>query len=151
MKNEQVTKQDFESLKKELFDNFARKQDLENQKTELLEKLVDKETHKQDLENLKKELLDKLVDKDTYKKELVKLATKDLLRWEIHEVRKDLNDFKEQNNQKLDMLLSSIDGLAKLITNGQVEKAASEATFQPHEQWLEDHENRIGRLERKSA
>jgi hypothetical protein len=30
MKNEQVTKQDFESFKKELFDNFARKQDLEN-------------------------------------------------------------------------------------------------------------------------
>ena len=133
MENKQVTKQDFESLKKELFDNFARKQDLENQKTELLEKLVDKETHKQDLENLKKELLeklvdkethkqdlenlkrellDKLVDKDTYKKDLAKLATKDLLRWEIHEVRKDLNDFKEETNQKLDMLLSAIDGLA---------------------------------------
>jgi GTP1/Obg family GTP-binding protein len=151
MENKQVTKQDFESLKKELFDNFARKQDLENQKTELLEKLVDKETHKQDLENLKRELLDKLVDKDTYKKDLAKLATKDLLRWEIHEVRKDLNDFKEETNQKLDMLLSAIDGLAKLITNGQVEKAASEATFQRHEQWLEDHERRIERIEMKSA
>lgn len=153
MINEQVTKQDFESLKKELLDNFSRKQDLENVGKELLEKLVDKKTHKQELESFKQDLLDKLVDKDTHKKDLAKLATKDELRWESSEIRKDLSDFKEQTNEKLDTLLSAIDGLAKLITNGQVEveKAASEATFQRHERWLEDHNIRIEHLEEKTV
>ena len=151
MKNESVTKQDFESLKKELFDNFARKQDIEKQKTELLEKLVDKETHKQDLENLKKELLDKLVDKEKHKKDVATLATKDMLRWESYEIRKDVSDLKEEMNQKFNKLLSAIDGIAKQFTNGQIEKTASEATFQRHERWLEDHDNRIEHLERKTA
>ena len=49
------------------------------------------------------------------------------------------------------MLLSSIDGLAKLITNDQVEKAYFEATFRRHERWLEDHDSRIGHLETKTV
>ena len=72
MKNEQVTKQDFQSFKKELFDNFA---------------------CQQDLENIRKELLENLVNKDTHKKYLAKLATKDELRWESYEIRKDMSDF----------------------------------------------------------
>lgn len=130
MKNEPINRQDFESFKKELFENFALKQDLDDQKNELL---------------------DKLVDKETYKKDLARLATKDMLQWESHEIRKDLNDFKEEINQKLDKLLSAVDGLAKQFTNSKVEKAASEATFQRHEQWLEDHDARIEWLERKTT
>ena len=49
------------------------------------------------------------------------------------------------------MLLSSIDGLAKLITNDQLEKAASEATFQRYERWLEDHDSRIEHLVKKAV
>ncbi|UCE05217.1 MAG: hypothetical protein JSW07_16580 [bacterium] len=105
----------------------------------------------QDFESLRKELLGKLLDKNTYKRELAKLLTKDMLCRESRKIRKDISDFREEINQKLDMLLSSIDGLVKLITNSQVEKAASEANFQRHEQWLEDYENLIGRLERKRA
>ena len=92
-----------------------------------------------------------MVDKDTHKKDLAKLSTKDELRWESYEIRKDMSVFKEQTNEKLDMLLSSIDGLTKLITNDQLEKAASEATFQRHERWLEDHDSRIGHLETKTV
>jgi len=190
MKNNLATKQDIESLKKSL----------EDQKNELLEKLVDKETYQRDLANLvdketferalanlvdKKtfeqalanlvdketfeqtvanlvdketfeqtvaNLVDKetfeqaqanLVDKETYKKNLSKLVTREEHRWEISQLRADL----QKTDQKINKILEIVDGLAKLITNGQVEKAAAEATFQRHEQLLEDHEQRIRHLE----
>lgn len=151
MKNEPVTKQDFESLKKELFDNFASKQDLDKQKNELLEKLVDKETHKKDLESLRNELLDKLVDKETHKKDIEPLATKDMLRWESYEIRKEVSDLRDEVKEKFDIVLSAIDGIAKQFTDYQIEKAASEGTFQRHERWLENHDERIEQLERTSA
>ena len=177
MKNNQATKQDIESLKKSL----------EDQKNELLEKLVDKETFEQELaklvdketfeqelaklvdketfeqelaklvdkETFEQELaklvdketfeqeLAKLVDKETYQQNLAKLVTIDEHRWEISQLRADL----QKTDQKISKILEIVDGLARLITNGQVEKAAAEATFQRHDQLLEDHEQRISHLE----
>lgn len=131
-------------------DDQLTKKDLDNLKNELLDKLVDKDVHKKDLDNLKTDIA-----KLDIKEELNKVKkTLEIVAAQVTKNSLDIMDLKKETGEvhkKLDVILQSVDGLARLITNGQVEKAASEATFQRHEQWLEDHENRIGRIERKSA
>jgi len=79
------------------------------------------------------------------------LLDEDTLRSEFYKIRKALMDFRMEMNQKFDMVLSAINRLAKQIADEKIKKVASEATFQRHERWLEEHDNRIGRLEKKIA
>jgi hypothetical protein len=60
-------------------------------------------------------------------------------------------ELKKEMNEKFDTVITTLDGLAGLISNGRVEKAAAESTFRRHETKLEDHESRIGNLERNAV
>jgi len=123
---------------------------------------------KKDLEALKNELLDKMVTKEDHKKEIAKLVTKKEFKKEIEKINKridnlasimgkysvDIMELKDEVadiHPKIDHIFQSLDGFMRLITNGQVEKAAAEGTFQRHEYTLDKHEQRITRLEEINA
>jgi hypothetical protein len=141
---------------KEIFMNneVATKTDLEILKNELLDKLVDKEQHQKDMATLatKEELnqaVAKLATKEELNQAVAKLATKDELKWEINELRREIKQIDERHNQRYDKILVTLDGIAGLIQNGRVEKAATEAAFQRHERTIDDHEHRIEQLEQQ--
>jgi hypothetical protein len=60
-------------------------------------------------------------------------------------------ELKKEMNEKFDTVITTLDGLAGLISNGRVDKAAAESTFRRHEAKLDEHENRIGNLERNAV
>jgi len=68
---------------------------------------------------------------------------------QVVQVSNDLNDFKIETRDRFDGVITAIDGLAGLILNGQTEKASVEHALRRHEGTLDNHETRIGALERK--
>jgi soluble cytochrome b562 len=120
----------------------ATKKDLEITKKEL-NKAID--GVKADLSGVKADLSEVKADLKNVKREVEHLA--------IREARNqvDHHEMKEQSRQQFDTLLTAIDGLAKLITDGQVEKVAAESALRRHDNLLEDHETRIGVLEKTAA
>jgi len=63
----------------------------------------------------------------------------------------DIKELKNDMNEKFDTVITTLDGLAGLITDGRVEKAATESALHRHEAKLDDHEIRIGNLEKKAV
>ena len=120
----------------------ATKKDLEITKNELNKAIIGV---KSDLNGVKTDLSEVKADLKNVKKGVEHLI--------IQKVRNQDEHFqmKEQSRQQFDTLLSAIDGLAKLITNGQVEKAATESALRRHDGRLADHEIRVGVLEKKTA
>ena len=127
----------------------ATKKDLEITKNELNKAI--KEV-KADLAGVKVDLAGVKGDLNEVKSDL-KNVKKDIEHLAIREARNQVDHFemKEQSRQQFDTLLTAIDGLAKLITDGQVEKAATESALQRHDDRLADHEIRIGVLEKNTA
>lgn len=135
---------------KEIFMNneVATKTDFDILKHELLDKLVDKDQHRKDMATLatKEELnqaVAKLATKEELNQAVAKLATKEELKCEINELRREIKQIDERHNQRYEKIMVTLDGIAGLIQNGRVEKAATEAAFQHHKRTLDDHEHRI--------
>ena len=135
---------------------YATNQDLKNtvesSKNELLEKLASKKELKQEvsklaikgeLKNLEKrfEALTKKVEKNSA--DIVEL------RIEIVHMREDMKKLKikEDADKKFYTLLHAIEGLAAKIDAYQAQKAATDHALQRHDNKLENHEKRIGKLE----
>ena len=66
---------------------------------------------------------------------------------DISELKNEVSGLRIDMNEKFDTVITAIDGIAGLITDGRVEKAATESALHRHESKLEDHEIRIGNLE----
>ncbi len=137
--------------------------------------------NKKDLEAAKKELLDKLTSKNEFQQEVAKLATKEELKQEvaklstresleivatevvkhsaeIAEIKIELKHINLRIEQmrghfdnKFDIVLNAIDGVAKELSDMRTEKAAVDHSLTRHEERLDDHEVRIERLEMKRA
>ena len=126
-----------------------------NKGYEMNNSIMDKPATKQDIENLRYELISKMATKE----ELKKLATKD----ELKKLDKRIDNLtravgqmqnqitlletKEDAERKFNIVINAIDGLARNVTDFQVEMRSSERTFQRHEDKLENHEKRIESLE----
>ncbi|MCI0496387.1 hypothetical protein L0Z72_15380 [candidate division KSB1 bacterium] len=165
MKNEVATKTDLDILKHELLDKLVDKEQHQKDmatlatKEELnqaVAKLATKEELNQAVAKLatKDELrqaVAKLATKEELKQAVAKLATKEELKWEINELRREIKQIDERHNQRYEKILVTLDGIAGLLQNGRVEKAATEATFQRHKRTLDDHEHRIEQLELQHA
>ncbi|MFZ5517467.1 MAG: hypothetical protein ACOY90_12550 [Candidatus Zhuqueibacterota bacterium] len=115
---------------------------------------------KKDLENLKQEL------KQDFRNELSKYATKEALEVVARQVLKNSNDIAElkveMNNgfqrvddrldsldNKFDIMMTAIDGIAKGLQNGKTEKTAVDHARTRHEKTIDNHETRILNLENK--
>jgi hypothetical protein len=70
--------------------------------------------------------------------------------FDIHDLIIEVSGLRNDMNEKFDTVITTIDGLAGLITDGCVEKAATESALHRHEAKLDDHESRIGNLEKKA-
>jgi archaellum component FlaC len=98
---------------------------------------------KNDLKMLKNEL-ETTISKT--KNELEKRI--DVVEWKTDQVDNKLSIFKEDTGQKLDTIINSIDGLARLITDVKTEQTAFHSAMYRHEDVLENHEVRLGVLEK---
>jgi chromosome segregation ATPase len=153
MNSNPASKKDLEIAKNELNTAIGEvKADLDKVKDDLNEVKVDLDKVKVDLNEVKVDLNEVKVDLNEVKGE-IKNVKGDIehLTIQVAQNQAELSEFKEENRQKQDAILTAIDGLAKLITNGQVEKVATESALRRHENRLEDHEARIGVLEKKTA
>jgi hypothetical protein len=113
--------------------DHATKADLNELKDEL----------KNDMNELRNELKSEMKDmREDIGVQLINLNNK---------VEQNSLELKNEMNEKFDTVIITLDGLAGLISNGRVEKAAAESTFRRHETKLEDHESRIGNLERNAG
>jgi hypothetical protein len=70
---------------------------------------------------------------------------------DISELKDEVRGLRSDMNEKFDTVITTLDGLAGLITDGRVEKAATESALHRHEAKLDDHEIRIGNLEKKEV
>jgi len=139
MKEELATKKDLKTTKNEL------ETALKTTKNELETALkTTKNELKTALKTTKNELETAL---KTTKKDLE--GRIDVVDWKIGQVENKLSDFKDETGQKLDTIITAVDGLARLITDGQTEKAAMNSALYRHEDMLENHEIRIDILEKK--
>jgi hypothetical protein len=71
------------------------------------------------------------------------------LRIQVERNSLDIIDLKTDMDDKFDTVITALDGIAGLISDGRVETAAAESTFRRHEAKLDEHEIRIGGVERK--
>jgi archaellum component FlaC len=132
MKQEPASKSDLALVKSDLNKAIDEvKSDLNDVKSDLNEVKADLNEVKGDLKNVKRDI-----------EHLASQAARNQI---------DFIEYKEENSQKLDTILVSIDGLARLITDGQAEKAATESALRRHDNLLVDHATRIGVLEKKTA
>jgi chromosome segregation ATPase len=155
----------------------ASKKDLELTRVELGEKIdevkadvallkVDVTVLKEDVKILKVDVAELKVDVTGLKQDVAELK-EDVtgLKKDMKEVRTDiailtvqtsqntadLHEFKELNRRQMDTVITAIDGLAKMITDDRVERAATEHALRRHDHQLDDHEKRIKILEKKTA
>jgi hypothetical protein len=149
MKNDAVTKADLKELNNEL----------KGEMTELNNEL------KGEMTELKNELQGEMTElKNELKGEMTEL--KNEFKGEMKEMREEIGDkfiafsmkmeqnnleLKKEMNEKFDTVITTLDGLAGLISDNRVEKAAAESTFRRHEAKLDEHESRIEDLERKAV
>jgi len=68
----------------------------------------------------------------------------------VVQVSADLQEFKQETRKQHNEVMTAVDGLAKMVTDTRTEIAAFNHAFNRHEKTLEDHETRIGLLERKN-
>lgn len=55
------------------------------------------------------------------------------------------------DNSATDQILNHLDAVREALDSGELEQAAQTAQLDQHQASLDDHENRIARLERKTA
>jgi len=72
-----------------------------------------------------------------------------VLNWKTDQLDDKLSNFRNETGEKLDTIITAVDGLAKLITDGQTEKVAVNSALYRLEDRAENHERRIGILETK--
>ena len=72
-----------------------------------------------------------------------------VLNWKTDQLDDKLSNFRNETGEKLDTIITAVDGLAKLITDGQTEKVAVNSALYRLEDRAENHEKRIGILETK--
>jgi gas vesicle protein len=72
-----------------------------------------------------------------------------VVNWRMDRIDERLSNFQNESGQKLDTIITAVDGLAKLITDGQTEKVAVNSALYRLEDRAENHEKRIGILETK--
>jgi chromosome segregation ATPase len=141
----------------------ASKKDLELTRVELREKIdevkADVTVLKEDVKVLKVDVAGLKVDVGELKQDVSGLK-KDMkevrtdiaiLTVQTSQNTADLHEFKELNKRQMDTVITAIDGLAKLITDDRVEKAATEHALRRHDHQFDDHEKRITILEKKTA
>jgi len=137
-------------------DNIATKADLKKTGDALHSKIdsVKTELHSK-IDSVKTELHSKI---DSVKIELrTEIASvnnnlqKDIERVAIQvvQVSNDLHEFKQETREQHNTVMNAIDGLARLVTNGQTERAAVDHALRRHDHTLENHESRIQVLEMK--
>ena len=136
-----VTKKELEATKNELLDKLVAKKEFQKQ----INKLVTKKEFRSEIKRLDGsiEILANQVAKNTD-------GIKDL-RFEMAGLRREMNDRFSDMDNKFDIVLTAIDGLASQIHDMRTEKAAGEHTFQRHETRLDDHETRIRKLEERAG
>ncbi len=136
-----VTKQELESTKNELLDKLVSKKDFQSN----VDKLVTKEEFRSEIKRLDGsiEILANQVARNT---DGIKY-----LRTEVAELRSEMNGRFSNMDNKFDIVLTAIDGLASQIRDMRTEKAAGEHTFRRHETRLDDHETRISKLEGRAG
>jgi chromosome segregation ATPase len=141
----------------------ASKKDLELTRVELGEKIdevkadvallkADVIVLKEDVKVLKVDVAELKVDVTGLKKEMKEVRTDiAILTVQTSQNTADLHEFKELNKRQMDTVITAIDGLARLITDDRVERAATERALRRHDHQLDDHEKRVTILEKKTA
>ncbi|MBN1893562.1 hypothetical protein JW906_03660 [bacterium] len=176
MKNELATKADLSKTSKGLHQEIAGvKSDLKTTakglhqeiaavKTELHQEIVSVKTelHReitavrtelhQEIAGLRTELHQEISGLRTELHQEIAAVKKDIeiVAVQVVQVSNDLKEFKQETHERFDGVMTAIDGLAGLITNGQTEQAAVYHALQRHDLKLDDHETRIGVLEQKN-
>lgn len=71
----------------------------------------------------------------------------------MQEMRMDLQEQLERKAEKsdTDRIMTALDGIAEIIGRDDVERAAQTSQLNRVEEQTDDHEKRIGRLERRGA
>lgn len=156
---EPATKKDLAELKRELLAKLATKEELKKLATkDELKKLATKD-------ELKKLATKEELKKFATKEDLKKLATKeDLKRFvtiEVHqksenklyseiirlEEKLNLFETKADATKKFNIIMKALDKISARIDSYYIEKAAMDHALQRHELRIDDHEQRIQRLE----
>ncbi|MDZ7332048.1 MAG: hypothetical protein ONB13_05530 [candidate division KSB1 bacterium] len=136
-------------------------------------KLATKEELRQEVAKLatKEELrqeVAKLATKEELKQEVAKLATREALEVVATQVLKNTNDIEAIKNElkvinyrldrleekfdtKFNLVLDAVDKVFKELTNHRTERAAVDSALNRHVLRLEDHEQRIQKLEKMTA
>jgi len=149
--------------------NFATKKDLSDLKDELLQRLVSKDEFDQKIATLatKQELkqeVAKLATKEDLKQEFAKLATREALeavanqvakntddivviKYDIKGMKWDMGQMREEMNDKFNMVMNAFDKIMKGFDDQRAENAAFHHALLRHENRLDDHDHRIGKLE----
>jgi chromosome segregation ATPase len=161
MKNELATKKDLQATKAGL------ETALKKTKTELESAIKKNRTELESAIKKNRTELESAIKKNRTELESVIKETKVDLESAIHETKKELqgqinvvnwrmdriderlSNFQNESGQKLDTIITAVDGLAKLITDGQTEKVAVNSALYRLEDRAENHEKRIGILETK--
>jgi Fe-S cluster assembly scaffold protein SufB len=149
--------------------NAATKKDLSDLKEDLLQRLVSKEEFDQKIttlatkEELKQEVA-KLATKEELKQEVAKLATRKALevvanqvakntddivviKYDIKELKLEMGQMREEMNEKFNMMMNAFDKIMKGLDAQRAENAAFHHAMLRHENRLDDHDHRIGKLE----
>jgi hypothetical protein len=119
---------------------------------------------KKDLSDLKDELLQRLVSKDEFDQKIATLATRKalevvanqvakntddivVLKNDIKELKWEMSQMREEMNNKFDMVMNAFDKIMKGFDDQRAENAAFHHAMLRHENRLDDHDHRIGKLE----
>ncbi len=136
--------------------NAATKKDLSDLKEELLQRLVSKDEFDQKTSTLAtKEELDQKIAKLATRKALEVVAnqvaknTDDIvvMKNDIKELKWDMGQMREEMNSKFDMVMNAFDKIMKGLDAQRAENAAFHHAMLRHENRLDDHDHRIGKLE----
>jgi hypothetical protein len=128
--DQNIIKQDIDSLKQELLEKLASKEELNKVEKRLDDRLDEVEKR-----------LDGRLDKAEKTDHILAKAIVD-----IQERMKQL-ETKEDADRKFKLIMNAIDGLAKKIDDYKVEKVAHDYSLRQHDKQLENHEKRITALE----
>jgi archaellum component FlaC len=156
MKNDFATKADLRETAKGLHQEIAAvktelQQEIVSVKTELRQEInaVGTELH-QEITEAKTELHEEIASVRTDLKTTTDRLQREIELVAVHvvQVSNDLKEFKQDTRERFDGVMTAIDGLAGLITDRKVEEAAVNHALRRHDHTLENHETRIGLLEK---
>lgn len=141
----------------------------------MAELLKEAPASKKELDAAKKELLDKLVSKEEFKQVVAELATRESLevvanevvrlssgmadvkgelneiKWRMGQMEEKVTSLETKFDEKFDILLNAVDGVANKFDILITEKAAIDHALTRQDERLDTHEVRIRRLEKKIA